>query len=421
MDARVEPRRPARGARRVSPASARIVLLGSLYLSQGLPFGFFTQAVPVLLRQQGASLPEIGLANLLALPWALKFLWAPLVDRVGAGRRRVVLLPLQALAVAVLVGLAFVDPARGVYALLVATLLSNLVAATQDIATDALAVDTLPPQERGVGNGVQVAGYRLGMVLGGGALLVLFERIGWTASFLAMAALLALASVPAWRWREAPPGWSRGEEEAGGVDWAALAVWWRASDTAAWLLLLATFKLGDALATAMVRPMLVDAGLSMADLGWMLGALGSAMGLVGALAGGWLAGRVGRRPALVACGLLQSATLVGYAWAAAHPSLAAFWVAGAAEHLFGGMATAALFTAMMDACRPARAATDYTLQASVVVAATGGGALVSGWLAERVGYPGHFLLAAAIGAAAVALVASFRARGGGLVPRLEAA
>lgn len=403
----------------MSTTAARIVLLGSLYLSQGLPFGFFTQAVPVLLRQQGASLPEIGLANLLALPWALKFLWAPLVDRVGPGRRRLVLLPLQALAVTVLVGLAFVDPARGVSALLVAVLLTNLVAATQDIATDALAIDTLPPEERGVGNGVQVAGYRLGMVLGGGALLVLFERIGWVASFLSMAALLGLASVPAWRWRENPRGWSRGEAE--GVDWAALAVWWRASDTAAWLLLLATFKLGDALATAMVRPMLVDAGLSLADLGWMLGALGSAMGLVGALLGGWLAGRVGRRPALVACGLLQSATLVGYAWAAAHPSLGAFWAAGAAEHLFGGMATAALFTAMMDACRPARAATDYTLQASVVVAATGGGSLVSGWIAERLGYPGHFLLSAAVGVAAVALVASFRARGGGLVPRVEAA
>ena len=96
-------------------APAKLGLLGSLYFSQGLPFGFFMQALPVLLRKQGFSLSQIGLSSLLAMPWALKFLWAPLVDRrslARVGRRKSWIVPLQLASVVVLglmVALA-VDP-----------------------------------------------------------------------------------------------------------------------------------------------------------------------------------------------------------------------------------------------------------------------------------------------------------------------
>jgi len=401
----------------------RFGLLLSLYLSQGLPFGFFTKALPVLLRQQGASLPEIGLSNLLALPWMLKFVWAPLVDRRGhggMGRRRGVILPLQITTVGVLVALSAVNPAWGMTPLLVAVLLCNLLAATQDIATDALAVDLLGPGERGLGNGIQVGAYRLGMVIGGGGLLVIFEAIGWTSSFLAMAAILAVATIPIAAWREPVPAAPAPTDGAGGVDWRALGVWWTRSDTAAWLLLLFVYKLGDALAGAMVSPMMVDAGLDMADVGWTLGTIGSVMGLVGALLGGWGAGVLGRRKTLVLFGVLQSLAVAGYALAALWPSLRAFQAASAAEHLFGGMATVALFTAMMDACRGARAATDYTLQACVVVAATGLGAVLSGFMAETLGFPAHFAVSAVLSLLGAGMVAVYSARGGGFTPRLDA-
>src|SRR5687767_2389040 len=86
------------------PAPATLGLLGALYFSQGLPFGFFTQSLPVVLRQQGFSLGAIGLSSLLALPWALKFLWAPAIDRIGT--RRSWILPLQLGSVVVLLVLA---------------------------------------------------------------------------------------------------------------------------------------------------------------------------------------------------------------------------------------------------------------------------------------------------------------------------
>ena len=166
----------------ISRATAgRAALLTSLYFAQGLPFGLFTQALPVMMRQQGYSLESIGLSNLLALPWVLKFLWAPWIDRISGPRRRVIV-PLNVVAAGLLAALAVVSPGAMV-PLIVTVFLCNLAAATQDIATDALAVESLPPAERGIGNGVQVAGYRLGMVLGGGALVQLFDAKGWMFTF----------------------------------------------------------------------------------------------------------------------------------------------------------------------------------------------------------------------------------------------
>ena len=168
----------------------KVALLSSLYLCQGLPFGFFTQALPVVLRQQqqGVALGAIGMTALLAAPWALRFLWAPVVDRRWStvlGRRRSWILPLQALTIASLCVVASLD-ATATAPLLVAVFAINLLAATQDVATDGLAVDGLTARERGIGNGVQVAGYRVGMILGGGVMLVALERLGWAATFVAM-------------------------------------------------------------------------------------------------------------------------------------------------------------------------------------------------------------------------------------------
>lgn len=397
----------------------RFGLLIGLYLSQGLPFGFFTQALPVLLRQQGASLPDIGLSNLLALPWMLKFAWAPLVDgreHGRFGRRRGVILPLQWGTIGVMVALSFIRPESGMSWLLVGVLICNLLAASQDIATDALAVDLLGPSERGIGNGVQVGAYRIGMILGGGAILVVLDDLGWQLSFFAMAGMLVLATLPITLWREPRVVATQARET---VDWRALGAWWRRSDTAAWILLLFMYKLGDALAGAMVRPMMVDAKLTMGDVGFILGTVGSGMGLLGALLGGFGAQLFGRRRALVLFGLLQAVSVWGYTLVAAQPSWNGFVVLSACEHLFGGMATVALFTAMMDAVRPNRAATDYTLQACVVVASTGVGAAFSGYFAEAWGYEGLFYRAAALCVVGVGIVAMYKPRGGEFVPKLE--
>jgi RhtX/FptX family siderophore transporter len=387
----------------------KLGLLTSLYLSQGLPFGFFTQTLPVLLRTQGMSLPDIGLANLLALPWALKFLWAPLMDRYGSerlGRRRGYILPLQVLSAALLLGLALAEGAVSIPVLLVAVLLVNLLAATQDVATDGLAVELLEPHERGVGNGIQVAGYRVGMVLGGGVMLMVIDTLGWRATLLSMGTLLLLATVPVVRFRE-PPSAAPRHGSVSTWHWLreTLLYWSRRPGTGAWFTLLVLFKAGEHLATGMLRTFLVDTGLRLSQVGWMLGVVGFTTGLLGALVGGTLVNRLGHRRALLVFGTLQAGAVLLYALAARGASIPLLTLVCGVEHLTSGMATAALFTVMMEPCRPEHAASDYTVQASLVVLATGAAAAASGFSAQALGYAWHFTLSAAVCALAVVWVA----------------
>ncbi len=386
----------------------KLLLLGSLYLAQGLPYGFFTQALPAHLREQGVALPLIGLAHVLALPWALKFVWAPLVDGVRAprlGRRRAAIVPLQLASCTVLAVLALAATPGAVWPLAIAVLLVNLFAATQDIATDGLAVEVLDPDERGLGNGLQVGGYRIGMILGGGLMLVVFDRAGWTAAFLAMSALLLASTVPILVHREPPPP----ARAAGGAPARLRAALLRPG-MLRWLVVPGTFKAGEWFASSMLRPFLVDRGLTKGDLGWMLGFAGFGASLAGALLGGASVRGLGRRRALLLFGSLQTLAIASIVLAVRAPSMPMFYAVTVAEHVTSGMATATLFTAMMDFCRADEAGTDYTIQSSLFVIGSSVAALLSGVSAEALGYGAHFLAAAGLSLGGVALVAAYRPR-----------
>ena len=382
----------------------KLALLSSLYFSQGLPFGFFTQALPVWMRQQGLSLTLIGASSVLALPWALKLLWAPLVDRFDGsplGRRRGWILPLQALSTVAIGILAMMGSAATptastlLTAMAVAMFVTNLFAATQDIATDGLAVDLLSPAERGLGNGVQVAAYRVGMIVGGGALLASFGTLGWTPTLGIMAGLIALMSVPLLLYKEpAKPAFSTTTTPASPVSWWHSLAYFARGDGryAVWGGALVLYKIGDAIGSPMARTLLVDRGYDVVDIGFLLGTLGSVAGMIGALLGG-VAAKRGRLLALVVCGLVHAGLMASYAVPAAFVDVDRLWVAAmiVLEHLTGGMATVSLFTAMMDASSRRSGASDYTAQASAVVVASGIGGALSGVSAQHLGYAAHFV------------------------------
>lgn len=391
----------------------KLGLLAALYFSQGLPFGFFQQALPVMLRDRGFSLALISMSSLLQIPWALKFLWAPLIDnREGGkwGRRRQFILPLQGLMAIVLALLAISVDDFQLTIVLGAVFVINLLAATQDIATDGLAVDMLRPDERGLANGLQVAGYRVGMVIGGGAILILYQQLGWQNSFLLMATMIGLATLPlALTSTPEPPFTPKrasAENHAGQRYFAILSSFVRRKNAWKFLVLIVIFKFGDALALGMVRPLLVDRGLGLADIGWLLGTVGFAAGLVGAMAGGALVARIGRTESMLAFGAIQAATVIGYGWIATDPTAGkdVLYALTALEHLAGGMATSALFTRMMDWCRKETSATDYTVQASIYVIAHGVAGAASGFSAQQLGYAGHFFVSGGVALVALAFV-----------------
>lgn len=170
-----------------------------------------------------------------------------------------------------------------------------------------------------------------------------------------------------------------------------------------------SFKLGDYLVASMVRPWLVDLGVTKAEIGVLMGMGGFGAGLFGALMGGALVQPLGRRRALVWFSLLQASGLASYAVVAAvGGGMPLLWGAVLWEHWVGGMATAALFTAMMDASRLEEAGTDYTVQASIVVLASFVGSALSGFVAGAVGYEATFTLGACVALTAPVLASSPR-------------
>lgn len=412
-----------------------MLLLGALYLAQGLPFGFFTQALPVLLRDAGYSLVEISASGLLFLPWAVKFAWAPLVDHHGSRRQWLIALQLGSAVTAAV--MATLDLATTMTWLFAGIAVSNVLAATQDIATDGLAVTVLTRRERGIANALQVGAYRLGMVVGGGALLALFAATSWRAMFLVMAALLALLVVPTLLVREPTSRTgaallrphSGAELQASAPDSGGWATAWlqrlRQPGMLGFAVLLVAFKVGDSMGSAFIGPYLRDAGLTLAEIALLKGTLASAVVLVGAAAGGWLVWRAGRRTAILVGGALQATAMGLFALAAlgvgGHPMVVS---ACLAEAGFGGVATVALFTLMMDASDPAHPGTDYTLLACALVGAQGLAALLGGAVGDLLGFRwlygtafvvstlGCVLFVAALdrGAGPDRLQASFRAR-----------
>ncbi len=382
----------------------RLSLLAALYVSQAIPLGFFIEAVPAIGRDFGLTLRDVGLIQALALPFLIKFLWAPVVDGRGAarwGHYRSWLLPLQGLAVATVVAIALLDPRRQLDWLLPLGAVFMLLAATQDIASDGLAVRILARRERGLGNGVQVGGFYLGQILGGGMMLVLFSRLGWRPAMLAMALLLALPLIHLAGYREP----ARPRPARRRVDYRALGRFFRHPGAAPWVAVLVLYRAADGMALTMARPMLVDLGLDLAQIGVIVGLGTSVAALAGALVGGLAIERTGRKRSLALFGAVHGLALLGYALPAlGWSSLPTIWAVSIFAAFAGGLATTALYTHMMDRASVESGGTHFTLQQSLAAAGPLAGAAVSGLVAEAVGYAAHFAVCAAVSALVVLLV-----------------
>jgi MFS family permease len=375
----------------------KLALLIALYFAQGLPYGFFTLSLPVLMRQAGYSLTVISVLNLLALPWALKFLWAPYLDHRGTPKRWLLFLQVTAVVAALL--LAQLDLGRSLTVVLVAAFAFNLIAATQDIVTDGLAVRLLDTKERGLASAVQVGAYRLGMICGGGLLLWIFAKTSWSIMFASMAALLAMTVVPVLLLPE-----SKRSQRSVQTSTAQLAVGWikrlLAPGMLAFVGLIFCYRFGDQMVTSLFGPFLADYGLNTETIALMKGTVGSTTSLIGALLGGWYVFSVGRRQALLWSGLAQAASFLLYLAAAlGSGGVALLWTATIVEGLVGTMATVALFALMMDAADPEHAGTDYTLFASLFVVINSAGAFVAARIADPFGYAPSM----AVGIAATAI------------------
>ncbi len=377
------------------PAAWKIGILSTLYFAQGLPFGFQANALPLYLTELGLTMREVSFARILALPWALKALWAPLVDRYGwarFGRRKSWIVPMQALLAGSFLAASFFPLSKDTLtSFLMCVLLMNFFAATQDIAVDGLAVDVLNENELGAGNAAQVVGYKVGILSGGGLLVALFAGT-WNSLFLSMSGLCVLVMLLVLAVKEPAPTGSLSNPK--GVNWNEL--WSRirlvmARPGAGWLLLaVATYKMGETLADAMFGAWMVRVHqLPKEDIALWLGSWGIAASLSGSFLGGVLASRMRLKKAVFVTALLRIIPLVAQ-WAVvagfAYPTQSIIVPLTCAEHFFGGLLTTSMFALMMSSVDRRIGATHFTLLASVEVLGKGLPGLLSGVFVDAAGF-----------------------------------
>lgn len=383
--------------------------LALLYATQGIPFGLAAEYLPVVLRKSGASLATIAAVSWLQLPWQAKILWAGIADRPGArAHSRSILLVLQLILAATVAAYALTPFATARTLWFCLTALAALFAATQDVFVDATAVRVLGPDERGIGNVAQVAGYRLGILIGGAGLLVLISDLGERTSILTCAAIVATASVAAFSLRDEHEPVEREQ----GVDrFAARQMFSHLFSPDAWpiVALAATYKLGPHLAAVLIKPMVVDAKWSTREIGVAVVTAGTTAGLLGAASGGVLHRKVGDARALLLAGVIQAcACLPLIAAAMLHVPRPLTIGAIACEHFASGIGTTVLFAALMTATRPANAGLHYTILTSANALSIGLAGVLGGKIGDRLGYAATYTIAALACVAPLLLISRWK-------------
>jgi PAT family beta-lactamase induction signal transducer AmpG len=375
--------------------------VGALSFASGLPYFFFTETVPVWLAASGMSLAGIGLASGASLPWVLKFLWAPFVDRLGSRRLWIrVGLGLLAATTAVLAG---ADPQRHAGQLAALLLLYVTLSATQDIAIDAYTIETTHGRELGVANSVRIAAYRSASFVSSALLVWIAARQGGRAAFAAGALLLAALAV-ATLVLPSPQRDSAHPPTLGEPLRALLA----RRDIWAVFVFALLFKLDISAMDPMTKPFWVASGFSLDQIAALTTGRLLAT-LAGAALGGVIATRVGIFHALWSLGMVQLLSSLGYS-AAAATGAGKLGITAAAvfENFAAGLGTAAFLAFLMSVCERRYAATQFALLSAVFALSRWAAGLLSGVLAERLGFAGYFFLTFLLGLPAYLLLPRIR-------------
>jgi predicted MFS family arabinose efflux permease len=387
---------------------ARYRLLAIVYASQFVPLAFFLYGLSAVLREREVALERIAVVQLLGLVWVVKFAWAPLVDRYGSrrlGHYRGWLLVVQTLLTVTVLALVPVDVVSDLPLLIGVGAAIALLSATHDIAIDAAAVRLLAPSERGVGNGIQRAGGYLGLLVGGGGVLIVYDRLGWEVALAVLAVLTALPLPALLHWREdevLPVTASRL-----GSSFRTLGSYFRQPGATRWaLVVLPLYYLGIATAYPLVTPMLVDAGWPLDRIGAVSIVGGGTAAVLASLASGALLTRLGRRRTLVAFGLVTVVAIMAlFPLAQGHSSTLAGLAAVALLNIAYASVGTAVYTINMDWSRTGSAGSDFTVQDSLVhLCSLFAGAAGLG-LAGILGYPRTLGLSVVLGLAGVAAAA----------------
>lgn len=394
----------------------RLIAIFFLGIASGLPLALVFSTLSVWLSEEGVSKTAIGLFAAITTPYALKFLWSPLVDQMPIpffskllGRRRGWMIFSQIFLGISIVALGLTDPSSNAWYTALFAFLVSIASATQDIVIDAYRVEILEEKQQGAGAAMIVFGYRVGMLISGAGALFIAHYMGWFAAYATMAVFVGVGFVTVMLTGEPdstqiPLPQGDGTSKKSGInDWFINAVinpftdfmkrsgWWII------LLFILLYKFGDAFAGVMTNPFLVDMGFDKVEIATVVKTFGFAASMIGAFIGGILVHKWGMLKSLWICGILQMlSNLMFLLQAQVGHNIEVLSLVIAVENLSSGMGTTAFVAYISSLCNKNYTATQYALFSSLASVGRTWLSTSSGWFVDSVGWINFFLLSTVI-------------------------
>lgn len=379
-----------------SPRMLVALLMG---FACGLPLLLTITLLQAWMKDEGIDLTVIGLMGLVGLPYTLKFLWAPFVDRFTLpflGRRKGWLFLAQVLLMLSISALGFTSPAQAPWIVAMVAFMVTFFSASQDIIVDAYRREDLSDAELGLGSSLYVNGYRVGMLLASGGGLILADHISYTLVYQIMAACMLpgimvtlLAPEPG-----TPAGTPQTLAEA---VITPLTEYFGRDGAVLILVFILLYKIGDTMAAAMTTPFYLDIGFTKTQIGAVVKLFGFWATVAGGIIGGILMLRTGINRCLWVFGILQALSTAGFALlAAVGNSVAGLSAVIAFENLSSGMGTAAFAAYMASLTNKKFTATQYALLSSLMGIPRVLAATPTGYMAKHFGWINFFLFCTVI-------------------------
>jgi PAT family beta-lactamase induction signal transducer AmpG len=390
-----KPARPGWRQVLINLRQPKVLVMLLLGFSSGIPIYLVGNTLGFWMRENGIELSTIGFLSWVGLAYSLKFLWAPLVDKLDApvlgrwlGRRRGWMLLSQLVAGAALVGMALVQPREGqlllagfvLDQLLVFGALALVVAfasATQDIVIDAWRIESADSNEQqGLLTSTSTLGYRGALLVTDALILIFAANIGWSISYEIMALLLGVGVVATLMAREPVAS-----VLAAATPHPALftpkglfdalvgpfVAFFRQHGSWALLMLLtiSLYRLPDFVLGPMANPFYADLGIAKETVGAVRGSVGLVATIIGIAAAGLCAVRFGFVPTLLAGAVLGPGSNLAFAYLALHGAdEGVFAAAMMIDNFCSGFAGVALVGYMSSLTNIGYTATQYALLSS---------------------------------------------------------
>ncbi|SDQ15714.1 MFS transporter [Pseudovibrio sp. Tun.PSC04-5.I4] len=389
-----------------------ITVLAGLYIAQAIPVYLVAAAMPAILRQQGISLVSIGSMALLMLPWVIKFLWAPVVDRYYLerfGKRKSWIVPMQLISVAIIFYLSTINVEEQLHILFPLLMVLALSSSTQDIATDGYAVEHLPPEDQAFGNAVQGGSVAAGVLIGGSLSLFLYDLWGWSVALKVAGGLAFLTLLPLLLQRESENLREDQIADKGHFKKPSIFQFFKRHNALMILCFALLFRLPEGLIKGVEQAFLVDFGFSLSQIGLVSGASAACVGLGGSAIAVLIIKRLGLKPFLWIIGISRTLCFAGYAVVALldHKSIVVLVVLSAANTFIRYMEIVGLYSAFMRVSSLKQAGTDFTILSCANLLVYMLGSVAAGAIAQNLGYGPLFSLATCLSLIGIALSMGF--------------